>query len=131
MTSAMLTYVLGTIPTPTLAALGNPTDTVLAPILADAITQYGNGATVEADCTNTVRFNAIGRALFWAWAVERMQSASIPGSGGQSEFQAHVSEMRKLRDYYAEQVPGSNASIQQGTVACTTDPYVFPRYSDR
>lgn len=136
-TSAMLGYLLGTkIPAPTLAYLGTPTEAVLAGVLYDSIRQYDITNTLESECTDTTRFNAIGVYRFYEWAVERMQSASFAIGGGESEFQAHVSEMRKLRDFYLDQIPSTiggvaGAVIVQSTVVNTTDPYAFPRYSDR
>jgi hypothetical protein len=135
-TSAMLGYLLGTkIPTPTLAFLGTPTESTLQGVLYDSIRQYDITYTLEAQCTDTTRFNAIGVYRFYEWAVERMQSAAFQSGGGQSEFQAHVSEMRKLRDFYLDQIPssagGAPGSIIQSTITNTTNPYAFPRYSDR
>jgi len=131
----MLTYVIASLPAPTKALLGTPDETALAPVLADAIKEYDNAYTTEAQCTDTVRFNAIGLAYFWQWALLRIQSARFdPVQGTSSEFEKHVAEFTRLRDWYWNRVPGGMASapgIILTTITGEQDPYVYPRYEDR
>jgi hypothetical protein len=127
----MLTYLLTAIPPGVSAYLGTPTDTLLAPVLADAIKQYNPTYTTEAQCTDKVRFNAIGRALFWQYALEYMLAGKYTGGAAQasSEYAAHMAEVTRLRDYYASKVPDAYGHV--GSVICENDPYAHPRYADR
>ena len=130
MPSAMLTYVLAAIPPGVAAYLGTPTESSLAIVLADAIKQYDKSYTTEAQCTDTVRFNAIGRALFWQYALEYMLAGKYTGQpGSPSEYAAHLAEVTRLRDYYASKVPDAAGHV--GSVIFETDPYAMPRYADR
>jgi hypothetical protein len=130
MPSAMLTYLLAAIPPGVSAYLGTPTDTTLAPVLADAIKQYDPTFTLEAQCTDKVRFNAIGRALFWQYALEYMLAGKYTGQpGSPSEYAAHLAEVTRLRDYYASKVPDVYGTV--GTVVFEDDPYAYPRFADR
>lgn len=132
MPSAMLTYVLASVPSGTKSYLGSPDETALATVLADALTTYGVAS--EALVTDTQKFNAIGRALFWQWAVEYVTAASfVPSQGFQSEYTAHIAEIKALRDYYAALANsyGGGASIILGDTTLQNDPYAFPRFSDR
>jgi hypothetical protein len=140
MPSTMLTYVIASIPPATLIYLQSPAGTAvveatLAPVLADAITIYDPSFTLEAQCTDKVRFNAIGRALFWQWALESIQAADVTGGASQasSEFSAHVAEITRLRDWYYSQVPGGmpGPAVEVGTIIGSRDPYVYPRHEDR
>ena len=136
-TSTMLGYLLGTkIPAETLAWLDSPTEAILAGVLADSINHYDPTFTIEAQCTNTERLWAIGVYRFYEWAVEWFQHvASFNTGGGQSEWAAREAALRRLRDYYLDQIPavsgGAPGSIIVSSVTNTTDPYIFPRYSDR
>jgi len=131
MPSAMLTYLLAAIPPGVSAYLGTPTDTTLAPVLTDAITRYNPTFTTEAQCVDKARFYAIGRALFWQYALEYMLAGKYTGGDAQasSEYAAHLAEVTRLRDYYAAQVPDAYGRI--GQVTLENDPYAHPRYADR
>ena len=132
MPSAMLQYVLASVPAGTISYLGSPVEATLATVLADAITSYGGGATTEAQCTDTVKFNAIGRALFWQWALEYVIAGDFaPAQLGQSEYAAHVAEIKRLRDYYADLANTyEGAPVQLADSYLVDDPYRFPRSSD-
>jgi hypothetical protein len=134
MASAMLAYVIAHVPPTTLAFLGSPDEDGLALVLEDAIHAYSATAALEADCTDTVRFNAIGLAVFWQWAVEYMLAGKFTGGPAQSssEFTAKLAEVKANRDYYASIVPGGyGPPIICGTVTGEKDPYVHPRYEDQ
>jgi hypothetical protein len=133
-TSTMLGYLIDACPAETIAYLGAVGESQLQGVLADAITIYDPTFTLEAQCTDKVRFNAIGRALFWQWALEYMQASTVTGApGSPSEFAAHVAEVTRLRDWYWSQVPGGmpGPAIMVGTITGEKDPYVYPRYEDR
>ena len=134
--SNMLTYVVGSVPAATLVYLGSPTNDdagALKYVLEDSITLYGGGATTEAQCTDLAKFNLIGRALFWQWAVEHIVAADFaPAQLGQSEYAAHVAEIKRLRDHYAAlaNIYGG-AAIQLADTTFDEDPYLFPREADQ
>jgi hypothetical protein len=133
--STMLTYVIGAVPSTTLAYLGTPTNDDAGPlkyVLADALTNYG--VTTEAQVTDLKRFNLIGRALFWEWAVEYIVAADFAPAqqGAGADYSAHVAECRRLRDYYFDLANTYNgAPIQLADTVFLNDPYKFPRDSDK
>jgi len=134
MPSAMLAYVIAAVPTGTLAYLGTPDEAALATVLYDAIRIYSPTYTTEAQCTDTVKFYAIGRALFWQYALEYMLAGKYTGQpGSPSEYETHLAEVTRLRDFYwsaaSPWMPGP--AVQTGVVVAEEDPYAMPRYQDR
>ena len=133
MPSTLLTYLIASLPAETNAYVGTLTETLLAPVLADSIKTYDPTYTLEAQCTDTAKLNAIGRAYLWQFIVEYMlQGQFSPMAGSPSEFEKHFAAACSIRDHYwsmANAYIGS--SIIVGNVAEQQDPYVYPRYEDR
>ena len=130
---ALATYLIALLPAETNAYVGTLDGTKLALIVADAVQAYGEGAVVEADCTNLIKLRAIGAAFMWQFIVEYMLSGTFnPMAGMPSEFEKHFAAAENIRDHYWAQANAYiGPSVIVGTVAEQQDPYVYPRFEDR